>query len=373
MSEKTLQESLKDKELIGDVRHDPYREFQKEEGIPVYTGFHFSDLRTLEVKPWSRMGGLGAYVNLFGEELSGGNYISEIPPGQSLKPQRHMFEEIVYVLSGRGATTFWTHEGEPKGTFEWKEQSLFALPPNIGYQHFNGDEKRPARLFGKTTLPGIFQYFRSRKYIFENDFIFEGIGKDYYSAEAKIYREAPPLDFIVWVANFVPDVRSFDKMTESVDRGGGGRSVRFIQPGCVILHAHQSEFPIGTYKKAHAHPPGRSIIIITGKGFSLLWEPGKEKDKKKIDWKPGSLFGVGLAPVQGELWYHQHFNTGTEPARYLVLHVNSQIIHDKVLQKEYVDEDPEVRKLFESELAKSGIKSKMPPECYTNRKFKWKG
>ncbi len=373
VSEKTPEASLKGKKYLENIQKDSYREFQKEEGVPVYIDTHFTDLRTIEVKPWLRMGGLGAYINLFGEETSAGNYICEIPPGQSLKSQKHMYEEMVYVLSGRGATSFWTREGEPKGTFEWKEQSLFSLPANLRYQHFNGDESRPARLFAKTTLPTVLQLFKSKKFIFENDFVFEGVGNDFYSGEAKIYREAPPLDYIVWVANFVPDVRAFDRMTESLDRGAGGKSVRFEQPGCVALHAHQSEFPVGTYKKAHAHPTGRSIILITGKGFSLLWEPGKEKDKKKIDWKPGSLFGVGLSPLQGECWYHQHFNTGTEPARYLVLHVNSPLYPDKHVQIEYVDEDPEIRKLFESELAKSGIASKMPPECYTNPEFKWKG
>jgi len=373
MSKKSLEETVKEKELYAAVQRDYYREFQQEEGIPVYRGFHFSDLKTLAVKPWSRMGGLGAYVNLLGEEVLGDNYVCEIPPGQFLNPQRHMYEELVYVLSGRGATTFWSREGGPKATFEWKEQSFFVLPSNISYQHFNGDESRPARFFAKTTLPAVMQYFKGRKFIFENDFIFEEIEKDFYAGEANIYCAGPPDYEIVWTANFVPDVRSFDQMTDHLDRGGGGKSVNFHQSGLVRLFAHMSDFPVGTYKKAHAHPPGRSIILITGKGFSLLWQPGKENEKIKVDWQPGSLFGVALSDLQGECWYHQHFNTSAEPARYLVLHVNTPLLEDKHVQIEYVDEDPEIRKFFASELAKSGIRSKMPPECYVDRKFKWKG
>jgi len=373
MSEKKGTEVLqKDFWSFDEVKRDPYREFQKEEGIPVYTNYHFSDLNAIEVKPWSRMGGLGAYVNLLGEEFIGGNYLCEIPPGQSLKPQKHLFEELVYVLSGRGATTFWSREGGPKGTFEWKEQSLFALPANVGYQHFNGDEKKPARLFAKTTLPVLLQYFRDREFIFENDFVFKGLEMDSYSKEAKVFDTGPPNYLKAWVANFVPDVRAFDKLVFWQERGAGGRSIFFHPPGLVRLHAHMSEFPPGTYKKAHAHPPGRSIILVNGKGYSILWQPGHEKDKKKVDWHAGSLFGVGLTDLQGECWYHQHFNSGAEPARYLVLHVKSPVLLDKHVQIEYVDEDPEIRKLFESELAKSGIKSKMAPEIYTNPKFKWK-
>ncbi len=374
MSAKTLEESVKEKQFFDEVNRDYYQEFQKGEGIPVYLGYHFSDLKTMELKPWARMGGMGAYVNLHGEEVLSDNYLCEIPPGQSLKPQKHMYEELVYILSGRGATTFWPLEGGPKGTFEWKEQSLFALPANIRYQHFNGDEKKPARLISKTTLPALFQYFKDKKFIFENDYVFEQIEKDFYSSEAKIYKGKAEHDYkINWVANFVPDVKAFDQMTSYAWRGaGGGRSVDFYQSGLVRLHAHMSEFPVGTYKKAHAHPPGRSIILVTGKGYSIVWQPGKEKDKRKVDWTPGSMFGVGLNNLQGEIWYHQHFNSGAEPARYLVLHANTITLHDKHVQIEYVDEDPETRKLFESELAKSGVKSKMPPEVYTNPKFKWK-
>ena len=372
MNDKKPEKSLKDAQQLSDIQYEQYPVFQKEEGIPVYTGYFFESLADIELKPWSRMGGLGAFVNLLGEETIGGNYLCEIPPGESLKPQRHMYEELVYVLSGRGATTYWAREGGPKRTFEWKDQSLFALPANMNYQHFNGDDKQPARLFAKTTLPVMFQYFRSRKFIFENDFVFDEAGEDFYSPEAKVYRENPPYKYIVWVANFVPDVRAFDQMTDNENRGAGGKSVRFYLPACVRLHSHQSEFPVGLYKKAHAHPPGRSIILITGQGFSLLWEPGKENEKKKVEWKPGSLFGVGLTDMQGECWYHQHFNTGNEPARYLVLHTKNPVLGDKHIEVDYVDEDPEIRQIFEQELAKSGVKSKMPPECYTDRNYKWK-
>lgn len=372
MSKKTLEETVQEQEFYDDVKHNYHLEFQESEGIPIYTGFHFSDLRALEVKPWERMGGLGAYVNLFGEETMGDNYVCEIPPGQSLKPQKHLFEELVYVLSGRGATTYWPSEGGPKRTFEWKEQSFFALPANMGYQHFNGDETKPARFFAKTTLPSLFQCFKKKEFIFNNDSILEDVDKDFFSSEAKIYKWKPPDYKIIWTANFVPDVRAFDQMTYYESRGAAGSSVHFHQSGLVRLFAHMSEFPVGTYKKGHAHPPGRSIILVTGKGYSLLWQPGKEKEKIKADWKPGSLFGVGLNHLQGECWYHQHFNSGAEPARYLVLHVNSPTLEDKHVQVEYTDEDPEIRKIFESELAKSGVKTKMPPECYVDPTFKWK-
>ncbi|MEK9660028.1 MAG: hypothetical protein VW450_08815, partial [Chloroflexota bacterium] len=40
-------------------------------------------------------------------------------------------------------------------------------------------------------------------------------------------------------------------------------------------------------------------------------------------------------------------------------------------QIEYVDEDPAVRKYFEEQLAKRGLKTLMPADCYTNRNYVW--
>jgi hypothetical protein len=77
-------------------------------------------------------------------------------------------------------------------------------------------------------------------------------------------------------------------------------------------------------------------------------------------------------------WFHQHFNAGGEPARYLALHPPMQFhghaekVEDRAKdQIEYVNEDPWVREKFEGELAKRGLTSLMPPEAYTDPDFEW--
>ena len=49
------------------------------------------------------------------------------------------------MLAGRGATTVWQDNGA-KQTFEWQTGSLFAVPLNASYQHFNGQGDQEARL-----------------------------------------------------------------------------------------------------------------------------------------------------------------------------------------------------------------------------------
>jgi oxalate decarboxylase/phosphoglucose isomerase-like protein (cupin superfamily) len=173
----------------------------------------------------------------------------------------------------------------------------------------------------------------------------------------------------VWVGSFFPDMSAWDKLRENQGRGAGGRSVAMEFPGSEIS-CHMSMFPSRTYKKAHRHGPGRAIVIPAGEGYSVMWEEGKEK--VIAPWKPGSL----ITPPNR--WFHQHFNVGPTPARYLAFHPPMQFdghaerVEDRARdQIEYTDEDPAVRQRFEAELAKRGLTSLVPPAAYTQRDYTW--
>lgn len=76
----------------------------EEEGIPVVRGIGLRDVRELPLSPWARLGGRGSYIQLDGTEAVWGMYVVEIPPRSELKPERHVYEEIYYVVEGRGST-----------------------------------------------------------------------------------------------------------------------------------------------------------------------------------------------------------------------------------------------------------------------------
>jgi hypothetical protein len=72
------------------------------------------------------------------------------------------------------------------------------------------------------------------------------------------------------------------------------------------------------------------------------------------------------------MWFHQHFNAGTTPARYLAFkHEGVAIRNTQGVPKawisrrvggdqiDYADEQPLVRKMFAEELARQGITSRM--------------
>ena len=123
----------------------PYQEWQKGEGIPIYTGSYVSDLYDLELAPWPRVGQNGAFVNLANQEQDDA-WVVEIAPAGSTEVQHHLCEATVFVLTGRGATSFW-QEGSEKQSVEWQRGSIFAPPLNCSYRLFNGSGEEPVRLF----------------------------------------------------------------------------------------------------------------------------------------------------------------------------------------------------------------------------------
>ncbi|MCH7656305.1 MAG: ethanolamine ammonia lyase-activating protein, partial [Chloroflexi bacterium] len=140
--------------------------------------------------------------------------------------------------------------------------------------------------------------------------------------------------------------------------------------------SHISEFPIGTYKKAHQHGPGAHLLILSGEGFSVLWQEGEEY--RKANWSKG-----GMVIVPSDDCWHQHFNTGRTRARYLALRQgnmglsaptnnslavrpNQAVWEGGGAQIEYEDEDPRIHEMFEADLARTGAPCRMKafsPAC----------
>jgi len=46
------------------VIEDPYHAWQKREGVRVLYEYVFEDLANVELSPWARKGGAGAFINL---------------------------------------------------------------------------------------------------------------------------------------------------------------------------------------------------------------------------------------------------------------------------------------------------------------------
>ena len=297
---------------------DSYLEWLKTEGIPVAEDFGI-DLFEVETKPWARFDVDGAAVHLKGRGDFLNMFLLDIPAAASTSPQQHLYEEVVYVLAGHGSTTIEVADGR-KHTFEWGPKSMFAIPLNTRYRHFNGSGSERARLVSTTNMPAVMNIFHNEKFIFNNSWQFdERIGSSkYFSGEGDFIPVRPGNH--MWETNFVPDLASIE-LKPWGDRGAGGTNIMFILADGT-MHAHISEMPVGTYKKGHRHGPGFHVMCVAGEGYSLLWFED-EKDFLRIDWGHGVVF----PPADKQ--FHQHFNTCAYPARYLATGVGVSAIRSR--------------------------------------------
>jgi oxalate decarboxylase/phosphoglucose isomerase-like protein (cupin superfamily) len=355
-------------------RKTAYSEWIQSVGIPIHRGYYVEDVRTVEVAPWPGRNCSGAFLVLAGQEGVSEARVTEIPPGQSTTPLRFTIDDAVYVADGRGLTTVWA-EGKEKKTFEWQKHSMFVIPRGYTHQLSNTQGNHPARLLHYNYLPISMEITPDPEFFFNNPYVNPNI---LYGQEQEFYSEAKSVmpgagagslaGRILWYGSFFPDMRIWDKLHTYQERGAGGHRVwvEFARTG---MTAHMSVFPSRTYKKGHRHGPGVVIIIPAGEGYSIMWPEGR--DKVVIPWHEASVF------VPPNRWFHQHFNVGDIPARYLAFHTpralpRSETVEDLARdQIEYVAEDPSIRQRFESELDKRGLTSLMPDGAYTDPNYTW--
>ena len=247
----------------------PYDQLQAKEGIPIVKGNVVNDVTTLELGKWQRMGALGCYLNLSNQQQTDA-YVCEIAPSSQTLPQRHLFEEIVYVAKGRGATSVW-QEGTGKVTFEWGQGAIFAIPLNASYIHFNGSRDEAVRLFAGTTCPRMINIFHNEDFIFRNPFTF----RDRFHEGDEFLRYNKHMAERYWETNLVPDVNQFP-LDDFPMKGKGVRHMRFTLAD-TTYGCHVSEFPPGCRSTFHRHGPGAVIIITQGEGYVVLWKDGKER------------------------------------------------------------------------------------------------
>jgi oxalate decarboxylase/phosphoglucose isomerase-like protein (cupin superfamily) len=365
------------KDLLAAFEKTTYVQWMRREGIPVVEGYGVEDVREIGLAPWPRLGGKGAFVYLYGMEGVTGMYVAEIPPGGALEPERHVYEEVICILSGQGATEVW-QEGGRKQMFEWGAWSLFAPPLNSWHRLVNGG-REPVRFLAATNAPVIMDVFHDEDFVFNSNHSFSrryAGEEDFFSVGKKRYESGMQH---IWETNFIPDVRSASLDLRDV-KGAGVHITQFELAGNSLI-GHLAQWPSGRYHKAHYHGPGAVLLGLQSSGYVLLWnkelgirpyESGKGEEVVEVKWKEGSLY----CPPGG--WFHQHLNTGPEPARHLALRYGSRIypigfktaaqrredgVYIDVKQGGtligYEDEDPEIRRRYEAELKRTGVVSQM--------------
>jgi mannose-6-phosphate isomerase-like protein (cupin superfamily) len=349
---------------------DPYKDWAEGEGIPIHLDFGH-DLLALETGPWERYGARGCFAHTKGMGDFMSNYVLEVEARKNTDVVRHLYEAFFFVLAGHGSAVVWLPDGTQR-TFEFGPKALFAIPLNCRYQIFNGSSSEPVRLSVTNNAPLTINLYHNLDFVFANEFAFSDrvSNPKYFDGEGQhnVYNQSSVKVQNVWETNFVHDLTSF-KLYEFEGRGRGSMNVNFVLAEGT-MHSHVSQMPVGRYKKGHRHAAGTHVHAVDGEGYSLLWYEGDE-EFVELPWRHGIMYTPPF-------WmYHQHFNTGDTPARYVACSLGSRRYPFIALRRrsaegagavsvskggrqiEYEEQDPRVHRKFLDELAKTGVASEM--------------
>jgi mannose-6-phosphate isomerase-like protein (cupin superfamily) len=129
------------------------------------------DVAELPREPWARMGGKGTFIQLLGpKQADRGCYVLELPVGQSTNPEKHLYDEVLYIMEGRGSTEIW-QEGQSKRTFEWGPGAIFAIPLNARHRLINGSGES-VLILAFTRAPRLFKLFNNAEFILNCNYVF---------------------------------------------------------------------------------------------------------------------------------------------------------------------------------------------------------
>ena len=154
-----------------------------------------------------------------------------------------------------------------------------------------------ARFVAVTNGPSVINVYDDVDFVFNTRYDF----KNRFAGEPDYFANKGEQKGLLLETNFVADAINLP-LISAKERGAGGGHIRFnMAKGS--MNSHISQFPVATYKKAHCHGPGAHVIVMSGEGYTLMWPEGEEP--RRYDWQEGSMV------VPPNLWFHQHFNTGT--------------------------------------------------------------
>ncbi|MGH7871585.1 MAG: cupin domain-containing protein [Candidatus Binatia bacterium] len=364
-----------------------YERWMEQEGVPIIEGFGVTDVRKIPLKKWQRLGCEGAYLQFRGLEGITGVYVGKLAPGTSLEPERHLYEKVIYILQGEGVAEIQQRDRVPQ-SIAWQTGSLFSPPLNVLHRLINYANE-PALFLAITTAPMVLDHYHNERFVFNSDFSFNERydGEvDYFAPRNDRYLASNNRQWI-WETNFIPDARN--AQLDAQEQKGAGVNITQFEISNNTLIGHLAEWPVGRYHKAHYHGGGAVLVILRSEGYSLMWpndlgtkpyDSGHGDRVVRVDWVPGSVFSP---PTN---WFHQHFNTGLEPALQLALRCGSQKfplgirvaairagVYTSVKEGgtliEYDDEDLEIRRTYHAELERKGVVPDMNFAAAVNEDF----
>ncbi len=131
------------------------------------------DLRAVALDPWPERGeGVSAmFFDMAGMQTLR-PHVTELAPGGRTAAHRHLREELIHILTGRGHTRIWhASRGGPELHIEWEAGDLFSPPLNAWHEHVNTDPNTPTRYYSVENIV-LEKLFLNDRFVRDNNFVF---------------------------------------------------------------------------------------------------------------------------------------------------------------------------------------------------------
>lgn len=226
--------------------------------------------------------------------------VIEIPPGGKLAPHRHLAEEMIYIVSGKGYTEIWNSKSGKKQKYAWTEGDMLSPTLNAWHQHFNASNSTPARYISITTTPLTKNVFNNSAFLNANDFSFDDRW-ELSQREPQHYGNAKTgPDTVRYVAGqLFPNLIHRDLG----DRGSKMLGITIDPEGDMAgnqlfeVEVRQFTNPDSTSPE-HRHFWEVVYYILSGNGYVTMQKKGEAE--RRMNWKEGDLFIVEANE------YHNH-------------------------------------------------------------------
>lgn len=252
---------------------DPYGDWAKAEGAPIVAAASV-DLTQVKTAPWTRFDVDGAICHVDGRCDFLTVFVFDIPAGGAMKPMRRIYEEMYYVVEGRGETEVVLSNGEIR-RLAWAPGALFSAPINATCIH-RAPGGSPVRLASFNDFRYLMGLYRNEAFLFDNPAKFD-------TRQEKARGER-------WIA---------DPANEPVHQAGAAAGANITLADGAI-GAQVAELRAGESDLARRQMQGRHLLCLEGDGFSLSFD-SPAGAITRTEWKRGVVIG------QAGMAFHQNF------------------------------------------------------------------
>jgi quercetin dioxygenase-like cupin family protein len=218
----------------------------------------------------------------------------ELAPGGRLPPQRHLAEEIIYIVSGKGFTEMWVDPDE-KVRYAWEAGDLLSPSLNTWHRHVNASDTAPARYLAISTTPISMNIFPDATFLADSDFVFEDRWRQGVTQQPEYTPDGGFESSEVVrmrVGHMLPDIDD----RELRQRRQGAWGITILPEGDLAgnrvleMEVREKDGEEFTDEQAHFHhhPWEVVYVVLDGAGYTNARRRGEEA--RRIDWEAGDLF-----------------------------------------------------------------------------------